>query len=178
MNSALILAVLATDRYLNKETRYQYSYIVEMMEAECMTVSKNDLDSMVESGLLKLNPPKGEEEAHIDHYIITDNALKSIFGESTHWGEELYDAYPDYFVANNGEEYPLKLADLDELFSRYHKAVKVHSMHRHVMDLVKWAKEKREISMGIDKFVYSQYWRVLQKKKNEQATASWKSRTI
>lgn len=115
---------------------------------------KKYLDDLVEKGLvIDTNPTDNSKYA--DFYEVTDKFVQAFYTVSTTDGEEFWAAYPA-FITIDGKKIPAKAVNKEELVKWYHKHVGSMHDHKKVMEALKFAKERKLISMRIDKWLQAE----------------------
>lgn len=92
-------------------------------------------------------------------------------------GRELFTTYPT-FVNINGKLAPLR--DISKRFSSIDEFAFFYSTeighnpekHKEVMEILKWAKDKNQISFGIINFVISHQWEALKELRDNPETVT------
>ena len=142
---------------------YRYENEVEYLDNDLNLHrgwSRGDLQKAVESGFL-INMNKIGEN-YPDHYTTTtkfDKIMKIELGEIF---EEILEIYPN-FINIKGKLCPTKSCDVDVLKNIYVKNIgQSLTKHEEVKELLKWAIDTKAISMGVEKFVKSSFWKSLQ----------------
>lgn len=176
IEEGVALAVMAADAYHVRGTGYQYSFLAEMMNVRQFRMKQKHVNTLVDKGLAAENHRRDPDvPANIDEFEATEKAVRFFFDAPTHFGEELYEAYPDFAETGDGKRYPLKMfdRDMEELFDAYAGAIgNNRAKHRDVLSLLEWAEERDMIDMGLQKFVFSRYWQILRKEKETERDLS------
>jgi hypothetical protein len=121
---------------------------------EGQTFPKKFLDDLVDKGLIVDTNPS-ETSKYADYYEVTKLFADAFYSASTNDGDEFWKAYPP-FITIDGKKIPSKAVNKEELVKWYHKHVgSVHDHHK-VMAALKFAKERKLISMRIDKWLQAE----------------------
>ena len=115
---------------------------------------KQYLDDLVDKGLIVDTNPS-ESSKYADFYEVTDKFVQAFYAVSTTDGEEFWSAYPA-FITIDGKKIPSKAVNKEELVRWYHKHVGSVHDHSKVMKALKFAKERKLISMRIDKWLQAE----------------------
>lgn len=146
--------------------------------AKYLVYSKVDLRSVILSlqnkGIISKSykiPEKGQEFNPEDiqfNKVFTNRYLKF----SLSLGQELFENYPT-LVNVNGILYSAKTTgnkyrDLDEMLFAYGRAIgNKPEMHRHVLELLEWAKENGLVNKGLCRFIADKEWLNLEAMKDD-----------
>ena len=97
--------------------------------------------------------------------------FRAIFVDAYEAADELKEAYPTFSI-NNGRRFPLTLVDTFEIAGVYAERIG-HEVaeHTEVLEDVKYGIEQNLITCGMDKFVRTEFWKVLRKARTNQATS-------
>lgn len=104
----------------------------------------------------------GKRQSYPDHYQVTEKFTSIVFGDPDDMGEQLWKAYPDFFVVD-GKRYPAKTCQSgkEELLEYYTKVIKKNKLlHQSIVSLVTQFNKSGEIKMGIEKWVRNHYWEI------------------
>lgn len=112
------------------------------------------LDDLEEKGLIIDTNPTAESK-YADFYEVTDKFINAFYSASTNDGEEFWAAYPPY-IAIDGKKVPAKAVNKEELVRWYHKHVGSMHDHKKVMAALQFAKDRKLISMRIDKWLQAE----------------------
>lgn len=112
---------------------------------------KQYLDDLEEKGLI-IDTNPGQDSKYADYYEVTDKFVQAFYSVSTTDGEEFWKAYPA-FITIDGKKITVKGVNKEELVRWYHKHVGSVHDHSKVMKALKFAKERKLISMRIDKWL-------------------------
>ena len=115
---------------------------------------KSYLDDLVVKGLIVDTNPN-DHSKYADFYEVTDKFIEAFYTVSTTDGEEFWAAYPA-FITIDGKKIPAKAVNKEELVKWYHKHVGSMQDHKKVMAALKFAKERKLISMRIDKWLQAE----------------------
>lgn len=130
-------------------------------------IKRSALEDLMERGYLELTGDKLTP----DMLEVTDKFHREVF---THWSnfEQLFEIYPSRtkFEAG-GSSVSLKSLDkpIEEMGKYYSGIVRTKKKHREILEITAWAKDRDLLKMGIQKYVYSQYWNQLE---NEYETGA------
>jgi hypothetical protein len=132
---------------------------------------REDLKDLVKRGYLdNVNSP-GEEM--ISAYFATPKFYEELFADTDISGEELWEAYPTHFYLSGGSKVVARSCDKDQLIKSYAKKIK-HNLKKHksILEILEVAKQRGDISMGIEKWVASEQWKTLKDMYKEQDSNS------
>lgn len=142
-------------------------YIVNFFVRGNLTLELREiLKSLQEKGIINQTyevPSKGEifKAKDVD---LNKRVIDALYHHSEDLGMELIEAYPR-FTNINGRMFSLvniakSFKSMEEFCWAYGKAIKFDlATHRHVMEILDWAKENNFIRSGICDFVISQQWK-------------------
>lgn len=152
------------DRHLGGESHlsYVYKYFLALKDNDRIEGWKiKDIEHLEDIGFLINRNPTGKYSA--DLMEVTPVFINAVMTTITEW-DELWDAYPARMVIEPGRPQALlkSVKDRVELQRRYLNAVKTKKKHREVMELLEWGKENNQVNLGIEKFVNSYFWEILQ----------------
>lgn len=122
-------------------------------------IKRDAMKDLIDRGYLELTGNKLTP----DMLEVTDKFYKDLFN---HWSnfDQLFEIYPSRTVFEAGKS-PVSLKSLDapieEISKYYEKIVRTNKKHNEILEITQWAKERDLIKMGIQKYVYSQYWNAL-----------------
>jgi hypothetical protein len=126
-----------------------------------------DLHDLIDKELMfDMNPEiNGVKQEMVSGYFPAPKITAQIWVDFNEAGEDLWDSYPNFLVLSNGHQVPAKTCDKDELVETYCKKIKYSKKkHAEIMEILKIAVDMNEISMGIEKWVGSEQWKVLKEK--------------
>lgn len=122
------------------------------------------IQSLKDKGLINKSYNPGKTGS-FDPYEIPINKpfIKSLYKSSYEMGKELFDTYPQSTVINNSvvtlRNVSRHFNSLEECFRRYGKAIGWNvDKHRHIIELVKWAKEYDMLKQSLSSFVINNTW--------------------
>jgi len=119
-------------------------------------IGRQATDILLERGLLLNNKGKPEVSEYFKSFYTDD--IKVV--------EEIFNEYPDFVMKENGVKVPLTASDRT-LFRRVYLDKILHSNEEHkdiILD-IKYGKKNNLIKIGLDKFLHSEYWKVLRKQR-------------
>jgi hypothetical protein len=105
---------------------------------------------------------------NIYDFIVTNKFTETVYIDSFDAGDELIDTYPNWVMIKN-IRVSAKSCDHDELISLYGKILKNNrNKHNDIIRLVQSMKELHNgyAPMGIEKFVKSRHWTILEEDNN------------
>lgn len=110
----------------------------------------------------------GVRDFNIYHFVVTDKFTEVVHIDTFEAGDELIRTYPNWLLINN-KKISAKSCDHDIVAERYAKIIKnSRQKHDSIIKLIKRMKEKTEyVSMGIEKFVASRHWLLLEEELEE-----------
>ena len=118
----------------------------------------------LERDLLKRNYIKKHSNGSVEVY----KKFKSNFITAYYAFHELRDLYPDTYT-KDGKEYPLKLIDVDKYAKMYHRNIySSYKKHLQVLEIVNYANDNNLLTFGLNKFIESKYWEIIQKKMEQE----------
>jgi hypothetical protein len=101
-------------------------------------------------------------ESFMDNCTIEDSVATTLFVEIDQAGQEMWEAYPNYLFVK-GVQMPSKSTDKVAVLEKYMDNIACNPVrHARVMELLAYAKTNGLITMGIDKWVRSAQWEVLE----------------
>ena len=101
-------------------------------------------------------------EAFMDNCTIKDDIATVLFVEIDQAGQELWEKYPNYLYID-GVQMPTKSTDKDAVLSKYMDNIACNPIrHARVLELLQYAVTNGMITMGIEKWVRSAQWEVLE----------------
>jgi hypothetical protein len=115
---------------------------------------------LVDKGIILDGNKKGEW--FLDVLLIKDSIATVLFVDIDQAGQELWERYPNclYF---NGTSMPTKSTDKDVVLKKYMDNIACNPVrHERVMELLAYAVTNGMITMGIEKWVKSAQWEVLE----------------
>ena len=122
------------------------------------------IQSLKDKGLINKSYNPGKTGS-FDPYEIPINKpfIKSLYKSSYEMGKELFDTYPQSTVINNSvvtlRNVSRHFNSLEECFRRYGKAIGWNvDKHRHIIELIKWAKEYDMLKQSLSSFVINNAW--------------------
>ena len=122
------------------------------------------IQSLKDKGLINKSYNPGKTGS-FDPYEIPINKpfIKSLYKSSYEMGKELFDTYPQSTVINNSvvtlRYVSRHFNSLEECFRRYGKAIGWNvDKHRHIIELIKWAKEYDMLKQSLSSFVINNAW--------------------
>lgn len=101
----------------------------------------------------------------IDNFVVTPKFSELILIEGNTAAKELFDVYPKW-ISIDGKEYSARSCGLTRVEIIYPKAIYNDIvLHRTIIDIVKvYKKYNNYAEMGIDKFIDSRHWELLESK--------------
>tara|TARA_R100001510_G_C7640386_1_gene198085 strand:- start:256 stop:816 length:561 start_codon:yes stop_codon:yes gene_type:complete len=102
--------------------------------------------------IIDTNP--SDRSKYADFYEVTDKFISTFYTATPADGEEFWKSYPP-FITIDGKKIPAKAVNKEELIKWYHRHIGAVHDHKKVMAALKYAKDKRLISMRIDKWLQS-----------------------
>jgi hypothetical protein len=106
-------------------------------------------------------------EDKINGFVLTKKFLEIFINKHTAC-DEIYDIYPTY-TNLNGVNIPLTSMDRNVFANLYDKAIQSSILeHLEIVEDIKFGIEQNLLNLGLDKFVKSQYWLAIRKKRLEQ----------
>jgi hypothetical protein len=102
---------------------------------------------------------------------INKNLVKDFYKSSFEMGKELFETYPMFGIINGSQvgirSVSKKFDTLEDCFRYYGKIIRWKpEMHRHIIDLVTWAKENDILVCTLANFIIDQKWLELEALKN------------
>lgn len=128
--------------------------------------TKEEVRDLVDKGYLR-DPDYKSDDTYPDHLLVTDKFVDKLFVYPSAF-EELWEEYPTIvpnFKNPNGPSVKLKSCDYFELQELYKKLVRTKYKHKEIIELVKWARDKERLNIGIEKFVKGRQWEALKEDK-------------
>lgn len=146
------------------------SYLESMYS--CGLRAGDMIRSLREKGLINKSYNPGTKGS-FDPYEIPINKpfIKSLYKCSYELGKELFDVYPQSTVINNCvvtlRNVSKHFNSLEECYRRYGKAIGWNEeKHKHIIELVNWAKELDVLKQSLSSFVINNAWLDLEAIKN------------
>ena len=141
---------------------------VKMYFASTKDIRLN-LVSLQDAGIILKSykiPEKGEK---LDIYAIpiNKNFIKDFYKSSFEMGKELFETYPQFGLINGSSvgirSVSRKFNSLEDFYRFYGKTIRNKpEMHKHIIDLINWAKEQNVIVCSLCNFVIDHKWEELQ----------------
>lgn len=101
----------------------------------------------------------------VEDVAFNKNFVKTLYKESYLLGKELFEAYPPNAMVGNsltmlrGVTNGTKYNDLEDAFTAYGKAIKWNpDIHKEILELVEWAKERNILNCTLGSFIANQRW--------------------
>ena len=115
----------------------------------------NELDDLLERGILKHDNIDKEDWYSLDNFTVTNKFLDNLFGNVTEMAEELWKAYPPLLIQN--EEKPSKAWDKEEFTEKYLRQIK-NSRETHAIVMKRVKGFGKYAPMNLKNFVGSNDW--------------------
>lgn len=156
----------------DEDTEELFKSYIELLYS-CGTKLREILLSLQEKGIILKSYKIPEEGEAFDPYSIPFNKIfiKTLYKCSFELGKELFEEYPQ-MTAINGAMVTLRgvskhFNSLEDCYFRYGRSIKWNEeKHKHVIELVKWAKEHDLIKQSLSSFVINNAWLDLEAIKN------------
>lgn len=130
--------------------------------------SKLEVQELVERGFIDFIGTATSKKTP-DMYRVTDKFSNEIFNHWTNF-DQLKHIYPDRAVFEPGKPaVSLKSFDRleEEIAKIYEGSVRTKKKHNRILELVDWGKKTGRIKMGLQKFVFSKHWEMLEQEYSE-----------
>lgn len=140
---------------------------------ECGISVKEVIVSLQEKGIILKSFHCPSEGQSFNPYEIPFNKtfVKYLYKSSFELGKELFEEYPQ-FGTINGSVVPLrsvarKFDSLEDCYFRYGRAIRWNEeTHKHIIELLRWAKENNIVNQSMANFVINHAWIDLEALKN------------
>ncbi len=120
-----------------------------------------EFQDLIDKGIIIDGNKEGER--FMDVMTIRDDISTVLFVEIDQAGQELWEAYPSYIYVKDAQM-PTKSTDKELVLSKYMDNIACNPVrHLRVLELLQFAITNGFITMGIDKWVRSAQWEVLEK---------------
>ena len=168
----LRLILLAQD---DEENSSLYDYLA--LPEDCKGNFRETLISLQNKGIILKSykiPESGTTIESIYEIPINKNSIKSFYKAAFVLGNELYEHYPQ-FGTINGRSFPLrsvakKFNSLEDAFRIYGKSINWNTeTHKHILELIDWAKDRDVLNMTLASFIVNHSWRDLEAMKEGNA---------
>lgn len=135
--------------------------------------TREEVEDLIEKEYLSHKPNKQTSSIYPDDLIVMDSFIESVMASQSRF-DQLNAIYP--FVENtNGMHFQLKVCDLDKMEERYNKVVRTQSLHNHILELIRWAKDNGGVNMKLENFIASRGWNTLEERRNNQDKLSYEN---
>jgi hypothetical protein len=135
--------------------------------------SIEDIEYLVENDFL-LRLSKDKNNNNLDYFMTTPKFTENLIVDEDDAGDEIWDAYPSWLMVNN-HKVSAKSCDKDDLKRKYSLKIK-GSMKKHLQimaTLKEYVNRNNGLAtMGIEKFVGSEQWNVLEEAYKETPDGS------
>ncbi len=121
-------------------------------------ISKYLIDDLIDKKFLLVSHNGYKlSDIFLDLFVHPDTAV-----------DELYNEYPDFYITTSGVSIPLLGWDRHICKSIYIPKIMGNlEEHRQVIQDIQYGTKNKLITMGINKFITSEFWKVLRKKRIE-----------
>lgn len=161
-----------------EETVYLHRYL--SIPSEIRGELRDILLSLQEKGIILKSykiPNKGAD-FNPSEIEFNKNFLKYFHKESFTMGKELFDAYPMFGTINGATIYlkgvSRKFDSLEDCYKAYGKAINWNpETHQKILDLIKWAEDKKIIQCSLATFVIDKHWLALEALKDGGSTINY-----
>lgn len=139
-------------------------YIDSTGNKKFLAIKQSEVNDLIERGFI-VQLYDGEKTNN--SYMVTEKFGKYLFTDEQEAGEELWNAYFDFFIIG-GVHQSAKTTDKDKLLDIYLRKIKRNkNKHKYVMqytlEYIKLVKEGKMNAMGIEKFVLGENWEIVRK---------------
>lgn len=139
-----------TIKYYNENSGNQFTY--------------EEIDDLVDREYL-LRLSKDRKNYQLDYFSTTTKFMSDFLIDEDDAGEEFWNAYPSW-IWMNGRKTSAKSCDKDDIIEKYYRKIKGNKKkHQKVMETIEEYSKRNDgfATMGIEKFVGSEQWTILQK---------------
>ena len=152
-----LLCMMIKDRRFNEAYRYVHEIGVFKME---------DLLDLEEKGYI-YNFQNGKPD--FQYCMITDKFLEVVYNNNIESpGEELWDIYPNFIRVDN-KKLIAKNTNKDKFCMDYSRKYGMYvEVHKKIMEITQWGKEKGLIQCGIQKYLETEQWNALISEKKQE----------
>lgn len=156
----MFMKILVPNRTLSQKEASLESYAMSHQFEQEIKFNYEEITDLVGRGFV-LDFSNGKP-ATLDHYEIHPNFVNhfqlAIYGMP----QELFDAYPKFFIGKEGQKFIGRSAGPEEIAVSYIKGIgNKEEEHRKVLEDVAWAVKNNAINVGLDKFVKTRYWEAI-----------------
>ena len=138
--------------------------------------TREEVEDLVEKGYLTHKTNRQTSSIYPDDLEVQDSFIENVMASQSRF-EQLNAIYP-FVEEMNGIHFQLKVCDLDKVEERYNKVVRTKSLHSHILDLVRWAKDHGGVNMKLENFVASRGWQTLQERRKNHSTFSYEDQQM
>lgn len=138
--------------------------------------TREEVEDLVEKGYLTHKTNRQTSSIYPDDLEVQDSFIENVMASQSRF-EQLNAIYP-FVEEMNGIHFQLKVCDLDKVEERYNKVVRTKSLHSHILDLVRWAKDHGGVNMKLENFVASRGWQTLQERRKNHSTLSYEDQQM
>lgn len=130
-----------------------YRYITE---ARSEGLPKSDLLDLEEKGYVICYD---NSDPTPDNYTVTDEFIEKVYNiRPKQSGEEAWDAYPR-FIRVDGKKFSARTANKEQWIDTYARRYgRFVQKHKKIMSAIKYGRENKLITCGIQKFLDSELW--------------------
>jgi hypothetical protein len=158
VNQLFFLKLLVPDMSLEATERRKKSYALCLkFQNETKGVNTLEINDLVNRDIILDLNRKGE--SYYDCYEINPIFAPSFFRMNVEIVEELYDAYPNFFTNDRGQQFVAKSCTPADISVEYLKNINNDPVEHHkILADIAWAKNNGGILMGLKKFVACKFW--------------------
>jgi len=138
--------------------------------------TREEVEDLVEKGYLTHKTNRQTSSIYPDDLEVQDSFIENVMASQSRF-DQLNAIYP-FVEEMNGIHFQLKVCDLDKVEERYNKVVRTQSLHSHILDLVRWAKDHGGVNMKLENFVASRGWQTLQERRKNHSTLSYEDQQM
>lgn len=131
-------------------------------------------------GIINKTTQIPEEGQRFDPYSVDINKTftKGLYKCSFEMGKELFETYPQFGSVQGNlvglRSISKRFDSLEDAYFRYGKSIRWdEKTHRHIIDLVKWAKDNNIINYTLTSFIIDQRWLELEALQNGDANINY-----
>lgn len=177
-NQFLLCYLLCTDekkdgKYVRKGIKIANLYKYASHNKGAIKWTKEEIKDLVDKGYL-IDPYYSNDKSYPDYLEATMKFKDEVFASKDRY-TQLRETYPrliDNFNHPSGPKIKLQSCDHDEMEKLYKRKVKTKQLHGRIIEVVRWAKENKQINTSFENFIRGELWDTYFEERDEYEESS------